>query len=148
MANLTNDFQVLFALSCISNKGPAGVWKENWISTHQQGYRTLVQFFQDITAAFTATTSVQETMCKLKTLKMGGMSVDKHTAQFELLVKKAGLATTGNLILIDFYQLSLTPWLIERIYQGVVPTMLQEWKAHAILLDHNKRLAAVFTGRG
>ena len=73
---------------------------------------------------------------------MGATSADEHTANFELLVDKAELATAGDAILIDFYRSSLAPWLIERIYQGDVPTTLQEWKERAILLDHNKRLAA------
>ena len=79
---------------------------------------------------------------------MGATSADEHTANFELLVDKAELATAGNAILIDFYRSSLAPWLIERIYQGDVPDTLQEWKERAILLDHNKRLAAAFTGGG
>ena len=139
---------MLFALSRVADEGPAGVWKENWINSHQQNYGNLVQFFADITAAFVATTSVQEAMRKLKNLKMGGNSVDEHTAQFELLVDQAGLATTGDPILIDYYRTSLAPWLVERIYQGDVPTTLVNWKARAILLDHNKRLAASFTGGG
>src|SRR5438445_7771032 len=93
VANFSNDFQVLFALSCIVDEGPAGTWKENWISPHQQeGYGNLIQFFTNITAAFVATTSVQEAMHKLKNLRMGGNSVDEHTAQL-LLVNQASLAT-------------------------------------------------------
>ena len=104
VANLSNDFQVLFALSCVVDEGPAGIWKENWITSHQQqGYGNLMQFFADITAAFITTTSIQEAMCKLKNLKMGGNSADKHTTQFELLVDQASLATAGDLILIDYY---------------------------------------------
>ncbi len=148
VANLTDNFQVLFALSRVMDEGPAGVWKENWINSHQQNYGNLIQFFADITAAFVATTSVQEAMRKLKNLKMGGNSVDEHTAQFELLVDQAGLATAGDPILIDYYRTSLASWLVERIYQGDVPTTLVNWKARAILLDHNKRLAASFTGGG
>jgi len=34
---------------------------------------------------------------------MGKSSVDEHTTQFELLVNQAGLATAGDLILIDYY---------------------------------------------
>ena len=68
--------------------------------------------------------------------------------QFELLVDQAGLATASAEILIDFYQSSLSPWLIERIYQGEVPTTLAAWKTRAILLDNNKRLAQAFTGTG
>ena len=79
---------------------------------------------------------------------MGATLVDKHMANYELLVDKAELATVGNPILINFYWSSLAPWLIERIYQGDVPNTLQEWKERAILLDYNKQLDAAFTGRG
>src|SRR6266571_2170349 len=96
IANISNNFQVLFALSRVADEGPTGTWKENWIMSHQQqGYGNLTQFFADITATFVATTSVQEAMHKLKNLKMGGCSVDEHTTQFELLVNQASLATTG-----------------------------------------------------
>jgi len=158
IANLTQYFQVLFALSRISDEGNAGVWKENWISTvdtvqnrrnnPQQGYGTLANLFAELTAAFTTTTSVQEAMHKVKSLKMGTSSANEHTAQFKSLVNRADLATTGEAILIDFYHASLAPWLIERIYQGEVPNTLAQWKARAILLDHNKQLAVSFTGGG
>ena len=72
IANLPNDFQVLFTLSCISDDGNAGVWKENWLAlvnaaqnraqNPQNGYGTLQQLFMDITAAFTTTTLVQEAL--------------------------------------------------------------------------------------
>ena len=113
IATLPNDFQVLFALSRISDDGNTGVWKENWLASvnvaqnraqnPQAGYGTLQQLFTDITAAFTMTTSVQEALRKLKSFKMGAMSANKHTANFELLVDKAELATAGDAILIDFY---------------------------------------------
>src|SRR6266571_1637892 len=104
VANLSNDFQVLFALFHIADEGPAGTWKENWITSHQQqGYGNLMQFFADITAAFITTTSVQEAMRKLKNLKMRGNSVDEHTAQFELLVDQASLAIAGDPILINYH---------------------------------------------
>ena len=158
ITTLPNDFQVLFALSRISDNGNAGVWKENWLASVnaaqncaqnlQNGYGTLQQLFTDIMAAFTTTTSVQEALRKLKSLKMGATSADEHTAIYELLVNKAELATAGDAILIDFYRSSLAPWLIERIYQGDVPNTLQEWKERAILLDYNKCLAAAFTGGG
>jgi len=139
--NLPDEFQVLFALSRVSDEGAVGVWKENWLNTHtggaNPGYGNLAQFFLEFAAAFTATTSTQEAMRKIKALKMGGRSTDEHTAQFELLVDQAGLATAGDAILIDFYRSSLAPWLIEHIYQGEVPTTLAEWKTRAILLDHN-----------
>ena len=158
IATLPNDFQVLFALSHISDDSNAGVWKENWLASvnaaqnraqnPQNGYGTLQQLFMDIMAAFTTTTLVQEALRKLKSLKMGATSADEHMANYELLVDKAELAMAGDAILIDFYRSSLAPWLIERIYQSDVPNMLQEWKEHAILLDHNKRLATAFTGGG
>jgi len=151
-ANLPDEFQVLFALSRVSDEGAVGVWKENWLNAHtggaNPGYGTLAQFFLEFAGAFTATTSTQEAMRKIKALKMGGRSTDEHTAQFELLVDQAGLATAGDGILIDFYRSSLAPWLIERIYQGEVPTTLADWKTRAILLDHNRRLASSFTGSG
>jgi len=84
-----------------------------------------------------ATTLTQEAMRKIKILKMEGQSADEHTAQFELLVDQAGLATAGDAILINFYCSLLTPWLIECIYQGEVPARLADWKTYAILLDHN-----------
>ena len=87
-------------------------------------------------------------MRKLKSLKMGNTLADEHTTNFKLLVDCTDLATAGDAILIYFYQLSLPPWLIERIYQGEVPLTLANWKARAILLDHNKRLASAFTGGG
>ena len=72
IATLPNDFQVLFALSRISDDGNAGVWKENWLASvnaaqnraqnPQNGSGTLQQLFMDITAAFTTTTSVQEAL--------------------------------------------------------------------------------------
>ena len=122
IATLPNDFQVLFTLSRISDDRNAGVWKENWLASvnvaqnraqnSQQGYGTLQELFTDIMAAFMTTTSVQEALQKLKSLKMRVTSADKHTANYELLVDKA-LATAGDPILIDFYQSSLAPWLIE-----------------------------------
>ena len=72
IATLPNDFQVLFALSRISDDRNAGVWKENWLASvsiaqnrvqnPQQGYGTLQGLFMDITVAFTMTTSVQEAL--------------------------------------------------------------------------------------
>lgn len=122
---------------------PAKMWRR---TPSKDG--TLRQFYIDITTAFTATTSVQEAMRKMKSLKMGNMSANEHTAQFKLLVDRADLAQAGDAILINFYRSSLSPWLVECIYQGEVPTTLQEWKTRAILLNHNKRLAASFTGGG
>ena len=70
IATLLDNFQVLFTLSCISDDGNAGVWKENWLDSVnvvqnqvqnlQQEYGTLQGLFTDITAAFTMTTLVQE----------------------------------------------------------------------------------------
>ncbi len=121
---------------------------QNRRNNPEQGYGTLANLFAKLMAAFTVTTSVQEAMHKVKSLKMGNSSANEHTAQFELLVDQADLATAGEAILINFYHALLAPWLIERIYQGEVPNMLAQWKARAILLDHNKRLAASFTGGG
>jgi len=99
-ANLPDEFQVLFALSRVSDEGAVGVWKENWLNAHtggaNPGYGNLAQFFLEFAAAFTATTSTQEAMRKIKALKMGGRSTDEHTAQFELLVDQAGLATASG----------------------------------------------------
>jgi len=75
-ANLPDEFQVLFALSRVSDEGAVGVWKENWLNAHtggtNPGYSNLAQFFLEFAAAFTATTSTQEAMRKIKALKMGG----------------------------------------------------------------------------
>ena len=124
------------------------MWKENWLAlvnivqnqvqNPQVGYGTLQGLFADITAAFTMTTLVQEALQKLKSLKMGMTSANEHTANYELLVDKVELATAGDAILINFYQSSHTPWLMEQIYQGDVSNTLQEWKECVILLNYNK----------
>ncbi len=84
---------------------------QNRRNNPEQGYGTLANLFAKLMAAFTVTTSVQEAMHKVKSLKMGNSSANE-------------------------------------LYQGEVPNMLAQWKARAILLDHNKRLAASFTGGG
>ncbi len=140
--------QIFYALSRISDDGETGVWKENWQTAKiaSGNFGTFAVFIQEFKEAFTSITSVDDTMKKLKSLRMGSNSADEHTGKFNLLIDKAGMANAGAPVLIDFYQSSLAPWLIQLIYQGIVPTTLDDWKKKAILLDHNKWLAQSYIG--
>jgi len=80
-------------------------------------------------------------MNELGQIRQGNKGAEEHTTTFWLLVRKAGIATNSNpnhLVLIDLYQKSLKPAIVEKIMSMEnIPDTIEDWYEKAILFDNN-----------
>jgi len=141
-----NDKKIAFMLSLSDSREPA-MWKEQFIKSTMDGdeidfpmYEEFLQLFKN---AFKDVDQVNEAMNDLGRLRQGNKTAEEHTTTFRLLVGKAGISSATNpnhQVLIDLYQKSLKPKLVERIMSMErIPETIEEWCDKAILFDNNWR---------
>jgi len=99
------------------------------------------EFLTAFKKAFRDVDQVNEALNDLGRLRQGNKGAEEHTMTFRLLVGKAGISSTRNpnhRVLIDLYQKSLKPKLVERIMSMEnIPETIEEWCEKAILFDNN-----------
>jgi len=141
-------------LSLLDSGEPA-MWKEQFIKSAMDGdeidfpmYEEFLQLFKN---AFKDVDQVNEAMNDLGQLRQGNKTAEEHTTTFRLLVGKAGISSANNpnhRVLIDLYQKSLKPKLVERIMSMErIPETIEEWCDKAILFDNNWRRLMTTLGR-
>jgi len=141
-------------LSLLDSGEPA-MWKEQFIKSAMDGdeidfpmYEEFLQLFKN---AFKDVDQVNEAMNDLGRLRQGDKTAEEHTTTFRLLVGKAGISSATNpnhRVLIDLYQKSLKPKLVERIMSMErIPETIEEWCEKAILFDNNWRRLMTTLGR-
>ena len=64
-------------------------------------YGTMLQFVQDLQAAFKETNKKHDTLYKMRHIKQGSESIDDFNNKFKLLVSQTKI--TNDLTLIDAY---------------------------------------------
>jgi len=111
-------------------------------------YEEFLQLFKN---TFKDVDQVNEAMNDLGRLRQGNKTAEEHTTTFRLLVGKVGISSATNpnhRVLIDLYQKSLKPKLVERIMSMErIPETIEEWCDKAILFDNNWRRLMTTLGR-
>jgi len=141
-----DDKKIAFVLSLLESGKPA-MWKEQFIRSHMDSDDIEFPMYKEFMAAFKNTfknvDQVNEALSDLGQLRQGDKGAEEHTTTFRLLVGKAGISSKRNpnhQVLIDLYQKSLKPKLVERIMtMEHIPKTIDEWYEKAILFDNNWR---------
>ena len=137
------------------DSGEPAMWKEQYLnSVIQEGhlrFTTFGEFLITFTKAFRDIDQVNEAMNDLGRIRQGNKGAEEHTTTFRLLVGKARITSHENLnhqVLIDLYQKSLKPKLVERIMSMEhIPDTIEEWYEKAILFDNNWQRLMTAMGR-
>jgi len=149
-----DDKKIAFVLSLLESGEPA-MWKEQFIRSCMDGDSIDFPMYEEFMAAFKKAfkdvDQVNEALNKLGRLRQGNKGAKEHTTTFRLLVGKAGISSEKNpnhRVLIDLYQKSLKPKLVERIMSMErIPETIEEWCEKAILFDNNWRRLMTAMGR-
>jgi len=139
-----DDKKIAFVLSLLESGEPA-MWKEQFIRSRMDGDDIEFPMYEEFMTAFKNTfrnvDQVNEALSDLGRLRQGDKGAEEHTMTFRLLVGKAGISSKRNpnhRVLINLYQKSLKPKLIERIMtMERIPKTIDEWYKKAILFDNN-----------
>jgi len=149
-----DDKRIAFMLSLLDSGEPA-MWKEQYLNSIMRKttiyFPTFEEFLEQFRKAFKGVDQVNEAMNKLGQIRQGNRGAEEHTTTFWLLVGKAGIVTNSNLnhlVLIDLYQKSLKPAIIEKIMSMEnIPDTIEEWYEKAILFDNNWQCLMTAMGR-
>jgi len=149
-----DDKKIAFMLSLLDSGEPA-MWKEQFIKSvmneDEIDFPMYEEFLQLFKNAFKDVDQVNEAMNDLGRLRQGNKTAEEHTTTFRLLVGKAGISSATNpnhRVLIDLYQKSLKPKLVERIMSMErIPETIEGWCDKAILFDNNWRRLMTTLGR-
>ena len=139
-----DDKKIAFVLSLLESGEPA-MWKEQFIRSCMDGddigFPMYEEFMTAFKNAFRNVDQVNEALSDLGRLRQGDKAAEEHMTTFRLLVGKAGISSERNpnhRVLIDLYQKSLKPKLVERIMtMERIPETIDEWYEKAILFDNN-----------
>jgi len=149
-----DDKKIAFVLSLLDSGEPA-MWKEQFVKSIMDGDEIDFPMYEEFLAAFKKAfkdvDQVNEALNNLGRLRQGNKGAEEHTTTFRLLVGKAGISSERNpnhQVLIDLYQRSLKPKLIEQIMSMEnIPKTVEEWYEKAILFDNNWRRLMTAMGR-
>jgi len=131
-------------LSLLDSGEPA-MWKEQFVKSIMDGDEINFPIYEEFLAAFKKAfkdvDQVNKALNDLGRLRQGNKGAEEHTTTFRLLVGKAGISSARNpnhRVLINLYQKSLKPKLVERIMSMEnIPKTIEEWCEKAILFNNN-----------
>ena len=87
----------------------------------------------ELNTAFQLVDAVGDAMHKLQTLKQGTKSAEELVTKFNLFCSQAGITQSGDITLINLFQLALNKPLLEKILDGeTVPITINGWKTKTI----------------
>ena len=142
-----------FTLSYMT-KGDAATWKEQYLKEaadlgkgkeddDEFVFPTWGQFKTILREHFKEADTEADARYQLQRIKQGDKSITTHNAKFRLLMAKSGLSiAANNQTLVDWYQHSLKPELLNELWKlRPKPALVKDWMAAALEEEnHQKQL--------